>query len=193
MSVGFENGPQRQGQQPSSQQAGTEGGPAPEWDAIKDDVSQIAGAAVEQGRQFIDSAKEQAAGYVDQRKDEVAQSVQGLAQSLRDACKQFDDRPNIRAFTDSAADGLEHFAESIRSRSFNEIFEDVEAVVRRRPGAVAGASLAAGFLLARFIKASAENIREAEYARRRSQGAGRQGQRARAQSSPGSSYAGGQI
>jgi hypothetical protein len=203
MSVGFENGPQRQGQQPSSQQPGAEGGPAPEWDAIKEDVTQIAGAAVEQGRAFIDSAveqgrefidtaKEQAAGYVDQRKDEVAQSVASLAQSLRDACKQFDDRPNIRAFTDSAADGLEHFAESIRSRSFNEIFEDVEAVVRRRPGAVAGASLAAGFLLARFIKASAENIREAEYERRRSQGGGR-GQRARAQSSPGSSYAGGQI
>jgi ABC-type transporter Mla subunit MlaD len=192
MSVGFENGPQRQGQQPSSQQAGTEGGPAPEWDAIKDDVSQIAGAAVEQGRQFIDSAKEQAAGYVDQRKDEVAQSVASLAQSLRDACKQFDDRPNIRAFTDSAADGLEQFAETIRGRSFNELFEDVEAVVRRRPGAVAAASMATGFLIARFIKASAEGIREAEYERRRSQNAGR-GQRARAQSSPGSSYAGGQI
>jgi len=190
MSVGFDNGPQRQGQQPSGQQAGPEG--APEWDAIKDDVSQIAGAAVEQGRQFIDSAKEQAAGYVDQRKDEVAQSVASLAQSLRDACKQFDDRPNIRAFTDSAADGLEQFAETIRGRSFNELFEDVEAVVRRRPGAVAGASMAVGFLLARFIKASAENIREAEYERRRTQGVGR-GQRARAQSSPGSSYAGGQI
>ena len=192
MSVGFENGPQRQGQQPSSQQAGTEGGPAPEWDAIKDDVSQIAGAAVEQGRQFIDSAKEQAAGYVDQRKDEVAQSVASLAQSLRDACKQFDDRPNIRAFTDSAADGLEQFAETIRGRSFNELFEDVEAVVRRRPGAVAAATMATGFLLARFIKSSAEGIREAEFERRRSEAAGR-GQRQRAQSSPGSRYAGGEL
>jgi ABC-type transporter Mla subunit MlaD len=192
MSVGFENGPQRQGQEPSSREPGAEGGPAPEWDAIKDDVSQIAGAAVEQGRQFIDSAKEQAAGYVDQRKDEVAQSVQGLAQSLRDACKQFDDRPNIRAFTDSAADGLEQFAENIRSRSFNELFEEVEDVVRRRPGAIAASAMAAGFLLARFIKSSAEGIREAEFQRRRSEAAGR-GQRQRAQSSPGSRYAGGQV
>jgi ABC-type transporter Mla subunit MlaD len=197
MSVGIDNGgPQRQGQQSSTQRAGSEGAPAPEWNAIKEDVTQIAGAAVEQGRQFLDSAKEQAAGYVDQRKDQAAESVQNIARSLRDACKQFDDRPNIRAFADSAAEGLEHFAETIRSRSFNELFEDVESVVRRRPGAVAAATMATGFLLARFIKSSAEGIREAEYERRRAQAGGNsggRGQRARAQSSPGSSYAGSQT
>ena len=124
MSVGFDNRePQRQGQQSSAQRSGPEGGAAPEWNAIKDDVSQIAGAAVEQGRQFIDSAKEQAAGYVDQRKDEAAESIQNLA---------------------------------------------------------------------RFIKSSAEGIREAEFERRRSEAAGR-GQRQRAQSSPGSRYAGGEL
>jgi hypothetical protein len=193
MSVGFDNRePQRQGQQSSAQRSGPEGGAAPEWNAIKDDVSQIAGAAVEQGRQFIDSAKEQAAGYVDQRKDEAAESIQNLARSLRDACKQFDDRPNIRAFADSAAEGLEQFAGRIRSRSFNELFEEVEDVVRRRPGVVAASTMAAGFLLARFIKSSAEGIREAEFERRRSEAAGR-GQRQRAQSSPGSRYASGEL
>jgi hypothetical protein len=70
--------------------------------------------------------------------------------------------------------------------------------VRRRPGAVAIATMFAGFLAARFIKSSAENIRETEARRRRGagparasgQGQGRgPGQRARAQSSPGSAYA----
>jgi hypothetical protein len=193
MAVGSQNsGQQRPTQQSSAQRTGpeeTSQGPE-EWSAIKDDVGQIAGAAVEQGRHFLDSAKEQATTYVDKRKDDAAQSVADLAQSLRDAMSQFDERPNIRAFVDSAAGGLEQLAETIRARSFNEIFDDVEAVVRRRPATVAAATMAAGFLVARFIKSSAEGIRAAEQQRRTS-GTRRPSsdQRSRAQASSGSSYA----
>lgn len=175
--------------------------PVEGWDTIKDDVGQMAGAAVEQGRHFLDSAKAQATSYVDKRKDDAAQSVADLAQSLRDTLKQFEDRPNIRAFADSAAEGLEQLAGTIRSRNFNEIFGDVEQVMRRRPGTVAAASLVAGFLAARFIKSSAEGIRQAEMDRRRGGGqqptassrGGQTGQGARAQASPGSGYAQGQL
>jgi phage repressor protein C with HTH and peptisase S24 domain len=195
MSVG--NGGQQRTQassQGSSSQSAT-GGPE-EWGAIKEDVSQIAGAAVERGRNLIDStldsAKSQATSYVDQRKDEVAQSIAGFASSLREATKEFDDRPGIREFVDSAAGGLEQVADSIRERSFNEIFELGEDMVRRRPGAVAAATLVAGFLVARFIKSSAEGIREAEAERRRGSGSqrgGGPGRRPRAQASAGSAYA----
>jgi hypothetical protein len=185
MAVGYGNDGQQRNQQSSGHQAGSR----PEgWDAIKDDVGGIAEAAVDRGRDFLQSARSQATGYVDQRKNDAAESVSDLARSLRDACAQFDDRPNIRAFVDSAADGLDQFADSIRARSFNEIFEDVEDLVRRRPAMVGAASLLTGFFLSRFIKASAQNIREAEMERRAGNGAGRSG-RARAQASPGSSYA----
>jgi hypothetical protein len=195
MSVGSRNG----GQQRQNQGAGPE-----DWNALKDEVGEIAGAAVERGRTLLgstlDSAKEQATSYVDERKDQAAQAIADLASSLREACQEFDDRPNIRGFVDSAAGGLEQLADSIRERSFNEIFELGEDLVRRRPGSVAVATMLAGFLAARFIKSSAENIREAEARRRRGagprrasgqgQGQGRgQAQRARAQSSPGSAYA----
>ena len=82
-------------------------------------------------------------------------------------------------------------ADSIRERSFNEIFELGEDLIRRRPGSVAVATLVAGFLAARFIKSSAEGIREAEAERRRSAGGSRggQGRRPRAQASAGSAYA----
>jgi hypothetical protein len=189
-------GQQRQNQQSSTPRTGGGPGDGPEpWEGIKDDVSEMAGAAVEQGREFLDSAREQATGYMDQRKDAVAQSIADLGQSLRDACAQFDDRPNIKTVVDSAADGIDQLADSIRARSFNELFDQAEYLIRRRPGTVAAATMVAGFLVARFIKASAESIREAEQQRRstaskRSRGQGRQGQRARAQASPGSSYAG---
>lgn len=203
MPVGSQNGGQTRPDLSSPQRPGTSGDPQKPvegWGDIKDDVGQIADAAVEQTRHFLDSAKVQAATFVDKRKDDAAQSVTDLAKSLRDTLKQFEDRPNIRAFADSAAEGLEQLAETIRSRSFNEIFGDVEQVMRRRPGMVAAASLVAGFLTARFIKSSAEGIRQAEMQRRGGVGqraaASRPGQAApgsRAQAAPGSAYAQGQL
>lgn len=201
MSVG-NGGQQRQNAQDAAQRGGGKGAAAggagpQDWGAIKDEVTEIAGTAVERGRHLLDStldsAKQQATGYLDQRKDELAERVAEFGRALRDAMSEFDDRPAIRGFVDSAAGGFDQFGDALRARSFNEIFEDVEELVRRRPAAAAGASLMVGFLIARFIKSSAEGIREAEAQRRRggaSKRAGVQGSRARAQASPGSTYAG---
>jgi hypothetical protein len=137
------------------------------------DWGDMAGAAAEQGRHFLDSAKAQATGYADQRKNDVAQSIVDLAGSLRESSRAIEDRPQIRTLVDSAAQGLEQFAETIRARSIADIFNDVEAVVRRRPAVVAAATLAAGFLVARFIRSSAEGLRDLDQQRGRSGGTGR--------------------
>ena len=55
-----------------------------DWDALKGDVGDIADAAVERSRYFIDSAREQATDYVDRRKDDIAQSVADFATTLRE-------------------------------------------------------------------------------------------------------------
>jgi hypothetical protein len=152
---------------------------------------EIAGTAMERGRHFMESAREQATDYVDRRKDNVSQSVADLATSLREATNSFEDRPNIRAFVDSAAEGLDQLAGSIRERSFTDIFNEVEDVIRRRPAAVAAVTVAIGFLAARFIKSSAEGLRhdQAMHAdgrresgrSQRSRNQHRQGQHAQAQ------------
>lgn len=151
------------------------------WDALKSDVGEMADAAVEHGWHFIDAAREQATDYADRRKSDVAQSVADFANSLRGSTQSFQDRPNIQAVVDSAAEGLDHLAETIRERSFADIFNDVENVARRRPATVAAVSMAIGFLAARFIKSTAEDLREDAYIAPRSQGrrgANRRGQSA---------------
>lgn len=144
------------GQQDTNRQQdnGTE-----DWDALKGDVGDIAGVAVERSRYFIDSAREQATDYVGRRKDDVAQSVADFATSLRESTRSFDERPNIRAVVDTAAEGLEQLADSIRERTFADFFNEFEDVVRRRPAAAAAVSVAVGFLAARFIKSTAEDLR----------------------------------
>src|SRR5919107_3630343 len=115
------------GQQNTNRQqdTGTE-----EWDALKGDVGDIAGAAAERSRYFIDSAREQATDYVDRRKDDIAQSVADFATTLRESTHNFDERPNIRAVVDSAAEGLEQLAGSIRDRTFSDIFNDFDDAIR---------------------------------------------------------------
>jgi len=162
MSVGYQNG--------GRNEQGAEGA---DWDSLKGDVGEIAGVAVERGRHFLDAAREQATVYVDQRKDAAAQSVADLATSLREATASFEDRPNIRSFVDSAAEGLDQLAGSIRERSFADIFNQAEDIVRERPAVVAAVSVALGFLTARFIKSSAEGLRH-DYGQPASSGQGQQ-------------------
>src|SRR5690349_8570216 len=100
--------------------------------ALKDGVGQIAEGALVSERSFVESAKAQTIDFIDRRKDDAAESVADLARSLRESSKPFDDRPNIRAFFDSAADGLDQLAGSIRERSTAEIYEEMETIVRQR-------------------------------------------------------------
>ena len=158
MSVGFESNANPGG----PRQTSAEDAKPADWSALKDDVSGIASEAVERGRTFVDSAKAQATDYVDRRKNDAAQSVADFASSVRETRRSFEDRPNIAAFFDSAAEGLDQLAETIRERSFVEMFNEAEVVMRRRPTLVAAAGLTTGFLFARFIKASAQDLREAE-------------------------------
>lgn len=132
------------------------GGPAnqPDLNDLRSDVDGIANLAAERGRGFVDAAKSQAVNYVDRRRGDAAQSVHDLAQGLRHSSKSFDDKPNIKAFFDSAADGLEQLGGSIENRSFSEIYDDAEAFARKAPVAVAVATFVTGFVVARFIKSS---------------------------------------
>ncbi|KQP31107.1 hypothetical protein ASF49_11035 [Methylobacterium sp. Leaf104] len=128
--------------------------PTADWKALRGDVEGIADVAAERGRTFVEAARSHATDYIDQRKGDAARSVTDLAKSVRESSKTFEAQPNIRAFFDSAADGLEHLGTSIEERSFSEFYEDAEAFARRAPVAVAVATFLTGFVVARFIKST---------------------------------------
>jgi hypothetical protein len=180
MATGQEN---HDNQQSATMQGPGGGQGGADWDSLKGDVGEMAGAAMDQGRHLLDSAREQATGFVDQRKDDLAQSVVNLANSLRDSGSAFEDRQQIRALVDSAAGGLEQLAENIRGRSLADMLADVEGLVRRRPAVAAAATMAAGFLVARFVKASVNSAARGSGGQSRQSGSsagqqtsGRQGQ-----------------
>lgn len=131
-----------------------------EWQGLKGEVEGLADVAAERGRGLLDAARSQAESFVEQRKTEAAQSVQGIARSLRDSGQGFENQPNVRAFFDGAAEGLEQLGGSIESRSLSDIYREAESFARRAPVAVAIGTFVAGFAAARFIKASGERRSE---------------------------------
>lgn len=135
----------------------------PDLNDLRTDVDGIASLAVERGRGFVDAAKTHATDYVDRRKADAAQSVHDLAKGLRDSSKSFDEQPNIKAFFDSAAEGLEQLGGSIENRSFSDFYDDAEAFARKAPVAVAVATFVTGFFVARFIKSSSVSQTSGRY------------------------------
>lgn len=133
-----------------------------DWDGIKREArgaaKETAGEAREAGYAFVNSARDRAADYVERRKESAVQSIDDVAHTLRESSETFEDRPNIRLFVDSAADGLENLADEIRERSFVEVYSDLEQFARRRPAVFATAAGVAGFMLARFLKSSADEV-----------------------------------
>ena len=88
-----------------------------QWRALQGDVEGLADVAAERGRGLLDAARLQAQSYVEQRKSDAAQSVHDLAQTIRNSGRDLGDKPNVRAFFDSAADGLEQLRYCLRQRS----------------------------------------------------------------------------
>lgn len=121
---------------------------------LRRDLEESADEAIARGRGFASAARQHAQSFADERKAQAARSVADVAHSLRDSGRTFDDRPNVKAFFESAADGLEDLAGTIEARSFSEFFDEAESYARRAPVTVAMATFAAGFLLARFVKSS---------------------------------------
>ncbi|WP_342447346.1 hypothetical protein [Methylobacterium platani] len=150
MSAGYESGQHR------AEDRGAPGERPADWNDLRSDVRQLGDVAMERGFSLVESAREQVHGYVDRRKGDAAQSVSDLAQALRESGGKLDQQPNVKAFFDSAAEGLEQLSGSIRERSFEDFYGEIESVARRRPAAVAVATFLTGFLAARFIRASAQ-------------------------------------
>ena len=125
-----------------------------QWRALQGDVEGLADVAAERGRGLLDAARLQAQSYVEQRKSDAAQSVHDLAQTIRNSGRDLGDKPNVRAFFDSAADGLEQLGSSIERRSLGDFYNEAESFARRAPVAVAVGTFVAGLIAARFIKSS---------------------------------------
>lgn len=118
-------------------------------DDLKEEASHIAERVKERGKKILSREKDEAAGTLD--------SVAGAFRSSADRLD--DEQP--RRYLGMAADRLESFGRQLRDKDIDSLLGEAQDTARRAPVAFFAGSVITGFLLARFMKSSAERSGEA--------------------------------
>jgi ElaB/YqjD/DUF883 family membrane-anchored ribosome-binding protein len=121
----------------------------------------------EQARSYTESAKEQVSrakdegkARLEQQKHSFAEEIEGVVNALRSSATQLQNQEQRAAagYVTNAADGLENISHSLRDQDFDALVGRTEEFARRQPGVFFGGAVAAGFLLARFLKSSQKRV-----------------------------------
>ena len=109
----------------------------------------LTGAARDAARRASAEARHQ--------KDRAVGEMDGMTQSMRHAADTLrqDRQAWLASLVESGADELGTFSDMLRSNDLQGVLSRVEAFARRQPALFAGASMAAGFALARVARVAA--------------------------------------
>jgi hypothetical protein len=123
--------------------------------------------------EFVDAARTAAESLLEDQKRQIADRVGGIAQALHSAAHSLDHSQNrlIARYVEEAADKVEDISRTVRERRWSELVTDTEDFARRQPALFVLGAVAAGFLVERFLWATAGEPRQAsETTREFSQG-----------------------
>lgn len=117
-------------------------------DEAKEYTKDMAGRAKEQGRSMFE-----------EQKDSAAKQVDSAAHAFRNTAEQLQGEGQSQAsrYVGMFAEQLESFGGQLRHKNMDSLIRDAEDLARRSPGIFIAGSVAAGFVLARFLKSSAEH------------------------------------
>jgi hypothetical protein len=108
-------------------------------------------------RGFAQRLKEDGRQTLEQRKRMAADRVEGIAQAIERTGAQFrENEPTLADLASRLAGTVGNLATRLREGTFDELLEDTRSFARRNPGLFVAGGVAAGFVLARFVKASAQ-------------------------------------
>ena len=132
-------------------------------------AGQVAGAAQDRAGDVVQKARDAASGVastvqerlgsaVGDHKDQAAEAIETAADrahkaadTLRDANQSW-----LSEIVGSSADELGAFAEMIRTNDLNGLMQRAQGLAHRQPALFAGASVVAGFALARMVRFAME-------------------------------------
>jgi len=132
-------------------------------DTLKDKAHDVAEHARQtkdriagQAQEIAGEARQQAKTMLDQQKGMAADALGGVADALRQTAQQLHgrDRGTMAQYAERAADQIDRFSRQLGEKDLGQIIRDAEDLGRRQPEVLIGGAVAAGFLLARFFKAS---------------------------------------
>lgn len=119
----------------------------------------------DKARQATDEAKHAGKDQLERYRGTGADELARVAQSVKAAASDLErDRPGLSRYVANMANGMERIADDLRGKSVDELFRDVNRLARQNPGLFIAGSVALGFGLMRFAKASSQHT-AADYER----------------------------
>jgi ElaB/YqjD/DUF883 family membrane-anchored ribosome-binding protein len=128
----------------------------PAADQAREKVGEAAEKAKETAHSAASQAQDKVRQQVDQRSTEVGERVSGTAGDIRSVGEELRNqgKDGPGKVVEQAADRIERAGSYLRESDADRILNDVEDFGRRRPWAVLAGAAVAGFVAARFLKAS---------------------------------------
>jgi ElaB/YqjD/DUF883 family membrane-anchored ribosome-binding protein len=129
-------------------------------DSVRDNVSGTVDQAKQQaeaeGNRLLGTARTRARSAFEHQQHRVADSIGSVAQALHQAADKLNEQNEdvVARYTDTAAQRIEQFADSLRSRTLDDLVGQAEQFARRQPEVFLGTAVATGFLIARFLRTS---------------------------------------
>ncbi len=113
--------------------------------------------------EFKDQYADKARDYAEQGKERASAGLESVAKMIGDGAAQVDGALGAvyGDYVRRAAGAVSDFSDTLREKDVDELMHDARDLVRRSPASAIGAAAAAGFLLARVIKAGSETLDEA--------------------------------
>ena len=113
----------------------------------------VAGQAADKASSLLGQVKDKAAAAVESRKHDLADRVDGFAIAVHKSGEQFSGNQDwIASAVGRGAAELSTVATALRENDLNGLIGEVRNFARQQPAAFVGASLMAGFALARLGK-----------------------------------------
>ena len=129
---------------------------------LKADAADLRDKASAKAEDLRSQATGKAREYADEGKSRAAAGLDSVARMISDSAAQIDDKLGA-AYGDyarKAGDAMADFSASLRDKDVEELFDDARDLVRRSPAIAIGAAAAAGFVIARIVKAGSEALDE---------------------------------
>jgi uncharacterized protein YjbJ (UPF0337 family) len=142
---------------------------------VKEAASDLAGQARAAAAEAADRTKHKVTDYAEQQKGAAAEQIVKLSEAAHAAADHLNEAsPTMARYAHDLAGGIDRFAGVVRERSVGDLMRQASDYARREPAMFVAGTVFVGFMMARFLKSSAERAEREQWQRR---GMGSSGER----------------
>lgn len=116
-------------------------------------------------RQAADQVKTQGKSQLEGYRETAADELEAVAQSAKAAAQELEgqDRLGLSNYVSTMAQSMVKLSDDLRGKSVDQLFQDVNRLARDNPGLFIAGSVALGFGLTRFARASSKRASHGDY------------------------------